>query len=146
MFVYIYIYNLYFKTGTVVANQDRRHLRFIQPHDDGPMKHEGKPRRELYEKVDKQADISDFALFLDEHEEMLERRSGPNCGQCNYPCNPCAYPPNTKLNKLVCECRLDINYCIKEGKECKVNATLLLVTRTLSKDSNPLLTYKNRLN
>ena len=88
------------------------------------MKHEGR-RRELYEKAHKQADISDVALFLDEHEEKLQRRT-LNCGACKHNCNPCANPPNVKDNKQTCSCNIAKVYCIEQNSNCKVNATWLL--------------------
>ena len=89
------------------------------------MKHEGK-RRELYEKPGMHADISDVALFLDEHEEMLERGTLPNCGTCNTTCNPCQANPRMDINnKIICTCK-NKTYCIKKGDDCKVNAARLL--------------------
>ena len=126
MFIFIVFlcvcFVFFVQIGTAVANSDRRHLRFIRPHDDGPMKHEGK-RRKLYEKADMQSDISDVALFLDEHEEMLERGTLPNCGTCNSTCNPCAKEPNVVDGKVSCDCKHK-KYCIQKG--CKVNVTWLL--------------------
>ena len=123
----MYVYYVYFKIGTAVANPDRRHqLRFVWSHDDGPIEHEGKPRRELYEKADKQADIPDVALFLDEREK-LEKRSTP-C-HCDPACNPCV-KTMTQNNECICQSPITDGklYCMpqqKDSKNCEVNTTWL---------------------
>ena len=136
--VFVCILCLFFKIGTAVPNPHRRHqLLFIRSHDDGPIEHEGKPRHELYEKVDKQSDTSDVALFLDEHEEMLERRSTP-CGKCDPGCNPCVRTRNLTQRPSVCECK-DKDYCMQQEdlQDCKVNATWLLEKLLSFTDSTP---------